>query len=679
MRLRILLITGVLVFLLAADLAFTYVHVRSFRHLPNLESAGFLFRYETPGRIIGRHWLFRPGTKNYLADLRSFVYTGIVIADLPWNRALLARDAASFGEFELDYLRPGFPVSFDVAMLPVVERAIQLDQFWVLAMCSRFIDEGPREACRRIVATQVHSADAGVFEAVAPYALQYPELVESTLKRLETPADAGDGTSAETDGWDPVSRILGEAADSWDEPPATSSTLFEWIMARSTRLDRELGWNEVLVLNKLKLAPAQMLRALARVDMTDDEFIDELGLSLVENMTAEDAAEVMRLAALDPVMKSDRRSLIAFHHLLHFGTTAARETAKPILSGPDSTVRKGVIVLLARHRHTLEPGHLDSVFTGPARRQTYFTQSHQFFASTAYVDYTRLAGHDYNETGKRWPPAGPTGTDGWRDFIARYPWFPGTDDAYYRLAYGTLARQKWDESVAICVEYIDRSELPDRDATPFVFQVLRSALLNRPDASGLSEPLAAIRQALDTPLALAVNDTNELRSLRGAIAALRTEPRWIAVLGLDQDNINSLARVVEALPGETSRRGRLRVLFNAVSRHDSYQRPTLLFHDGPDMGPAGGAIRNSDSRARYVSMVLSQIGTRGETINASPEATLIGMTALRLLQDDRTRVSPTFQPLVAALTQLDDRSIPEPVSEDVATLKMLIEADLEHE
>ena len=82
---------------------------------------------------------------------------------------------------------------------------------------------------------------------------------------------------------------------------------------------------------------------------------------------------------------------------------------------------------------------------------------HEFSSSQAATLYIKLAGHDYLETNKQWPPAGSQLYDdatvnSWRSFIAEFPWFPGTDDAMYRLAYALYRAERYKEALDVVLE-----------------------------------------------------------------------------------------------------------------------------------------------------------------------------------------------------------------------------------
>jgi hypothetical protein len=140
-------------------------------------------------------------------------------------------------------------------------------------------------------------------------------------------------------------------------------------------------------------------------------------------------------------------------------------------------VRKGVVWVLTQHRTELGYTHIDRVFSDPARPD-YVELSNAYvfvFVSKAAKEYERLARHGYLATGKQYPPAyvDPPLDDEvalWRAFIQRYPWFPGKDDAYYRLAYALARRSMYTEALKVINRFRD-DPCYDRDAAPYLQQL----------------------------------------------------------------------------------------------------------------------------------------------------------------------------------------------------------------
>jgi hypothetical protein len=665
MRIRRLtiVIASTLAVLMLLDLALTAFHVRRFRQLPSHESAMFLFAFESPGRILGRHLIFRPGSAIYHSELRSMLYDKNIVDDWPWNRKLLETDALTLAGPDLFYLS-SYPWPFDAAMYPVIDRAVAAHEYSAFSLCPRFTDAKSRTSCRQLAVSLIERSDLAEIVRLAPYALQFPEAVDGTLTRLDTWLDAQPKDDLEQ--W---YEFFSNLQFVWQEPPETSSTVFEWIIRRFGRTQTHLDEYDAEFLSTLRASPSQMLDALRLIEISESDLADRVGHKLLAGTTGTDTMKLWLLASQDPGLASDGHALIAYHHLLHVDAQLANQVAEPVVAGPDSMLRKGTIVLLVRHDQFLGYDHIDDVFSGAAPRRTFFPQSSMFFGSAAYAEYTRLSGHDYNETGKKWPPAGNQATDGWREFITGYPWFPGADDAYYRLAYGLLATRNWDESIELCLEFMRRREWPDRDAAPYVFQVLRSALINRPDTSGLSEPLVALRQLLQTPLVIAVLDDQDFRKFRDAVAALRGKSRWIDVLGLEEGEFERLETLVGKLRAADSKAQRLNVLLETTVALEPYSRRGLLFHDRPDMGPVGSTIRGSDSLERFATMAIDAVGRNAGNVGSTTEPTAIGLLAVLLWEDLELRQIAVLQPLFATLRHIDETRIRESWHDVLASMK----------
>ncbi len=172
---------------------------------------------------------------------------------------------------------------------------------------------------------------------------------------------------------------------------------------------------------------------------------------------------------------SEETALEFFHELVHADVYTAEIVARSWVSGADTSLRKGIIVYLVRHGSSLGERYLDGAFIGTAPRTVMFGNTHEYaYGSRATEEYIEIAGHDYLETGKSYPP-NTTYTDKnisekerrWRAFINDYPWHPGTDDAYYHLIYILVKQGRQKEAQAL-IRQFEKQTLADRDASPFV-------------------------------------------------------------------------------------------------------------------------------------------------------------------------------------------------------------------
>lgn len=186
-----------------------------------------------------------------------------------------------------------------------------------------------------------------------------------------------------------------------------------------------------------------------------------------------------------------------FHSALDNDEAAGEALAKRVLAGPDSTHRKDVIVILARHGSKLVRDRVDDAFAGATPRTELFSDSRQYAFTATAAEYEDIAGHPYLGLDKQWPPIMPvSGSDDpekWRLFIAQHPWFPGTDDAYYRLAFRLFSNGDHMSAWQVVTEYLGKP-LPDRDAHEFLMalsrRLLRSA--NCPGCGQLFQDLEVV-------------------------------------------------------------------------------------------------------------------------------------------------------------------------------------------
>lgn len=199
-----------------------------------------------------------------------------------------------------------------------------------------------------------------------------------------------------------------------------------------------------------------------------------------------------------------------FHWILDDNEKRGIKLSRKILEGPDSVLRKAVLVLLARHDKLPLSVTIDEAFTGNKPRRTYFKRHAQYmFGSVATAEYEKLAGHGYLGTGKTWMPKSSAGIKAWTAFINRYPWHPGTDDAYYQAASILLAQEDFENFWPLLEEYFKR-ELPDVDATPFLSLLVREALMRDRDSHASSAFHKYGRRIVAYPLAVLLASPNKV-------------------------------------------------------------------------------------------------------------------------------------------------------------------------
>lgn len=188
-------------------------------------------------------------------------------------------------------------------------------------------------------------------------------------------------------------------------------------------------------------------------------------------------------------------ALEIFHGIAHYDLDLAESLAKSIVEGKDSTLKKGIIVLLARHDSRKGLALIDESFKGQSPRKTMFPSTYLYrYGSEATDLYTEITGHDYLETGKTWPPSiiKPIQNEVSRllDFIEEYPWHPAYDDAYYRIAANLFAQGNLDITYEFAMKF-DPTGRPDIDASPFIGTVISAVALSNHQID--SETLRALQ------------------------------------------------------------------------------------------------------------------------------------------------------------------------------------------
>ncbi len=204
----------------------------------------------------------------------------------------------------------------------------------------------------------------------------------------------------------------------------------------------------------------------------------ELGiicLSLNKQSVAEDLFSA--IAKIDEI-----KATHIFHALVKRDLVAAEETAKAYIKRKDSIIRKGIIGILVLHKSHLGQKYIEDLFIGSARRIVGL--NYKFYQHTnAIEEYKRISRHDYLEVGKEFPPiycVKPLEDEikQWKDFIRKYPLFPATDDAYYRLIYKLV----YDNNIAEAQYYIDKYfelNFPDTDATEMILRIKKLLALGK--------------------------------------------------------------------------------------------------------------------------------------------------------------------------------------------------------
>ncbi|HET9767163.1 MAG TPA: hypothetical protein VFS60_09960, partial [Thermoanaerobaculia bacterium] len=172
--------------------------------------------------------------------------------------------------------------------------------------------------------------------------------------------------------------------------------------------------------------------------------------------------------------------------------------------------------------------------------------------SEAAGAYERLSGHEYHRIGKRFPPylgeraPQPTDIAEWRAFIDTFPWFPATDDAYYRLAHACFMAGEFDQAAAVIDEFGQRVFV-DRDVESYMAAlatIVQAA--RRPPSPESASRTARVVQEVDW---LRYEDNANVMAVEKAVLAVD----WLIAnqptadeLGLDRGFLESLRLSLDA-------------------------------------------------------------------------------------------------------------------------------------
>ncbi len=203
--------------------------------------------------------------------------------------------------------------------------------------------------------------------------------------------------------------------------------------------------------------------------------VDSISKDHLTNIHASGIAPEFRRALFSRWIREDQRSrAIATirQTLLDGHDVVAQDMARPIVDGKDSTLKKDLIVILARNYTRLGQLKVDEAFSGKAPRTEMFYSYDNYFNSNTMARYSQISGHGYVEVGKSFPaiycmPPSDSEEEDLRKFIASYPWFPATDDAHLRLASRLLLDGRLDEAQAE-LRSLDAARYVDTDAKELV-------------------------------------------------------------------------------------------------------------------------------------------------------------------------------------------------------------------
>ncbi len=228
--------------------------------------------------------------------------------------------------------------------------------------------------------------------------------------------------------------------------------------------------------------------------------------------------------------------------------------ARPIVSGNDSDLRKGIIIALVNNNSSIGKSFIDDAFRGNAPRLKRLKNCNKYiYGSIATNEYIAIARHDYLETGKTFPPSyvkGPPFPDEanqWRKFINTFPWFPGTDDAYYRMAYNQYASGETDLALTSIQEFLSKEFLDD-DARPLINYLLQILSLTTKSFDKSQPTLWYLRTLVEHPIGQLMFDTQpDIKPFIIAIDWFLNNPKSMSILNTNKEGLKAMHELAEII------------------------------------------------------------------------------------------------------------------------------------
>jgi hypothetical protein len=430
---RIIVFSTFPAFVVIAALLYFYSKYSSFRSAPDLRT--FSSEMSSPDIFspISRYLIFKPGSDIYATQLADWLHA------VEYRPA--KRDAQNMHSFlsgihpaQLANLTKTFSKNKDV-ILPHVKNA------W-------FPDGKPCLFSR--IPSDGEEADA--FYTDEKWGIPYAAINDHQLKQRIL--DCIRNINADESDYFPLELLPENGAEAEIVVESMVENNNFPLMARATSLKTELS----------KMASRRLSSRIG--DMKESD------VQSVQYMTEKDAAVQSAIFRRfvdeneNIAMESLRNLIRAGHH------KEAQDVAAALLETQDSSIRKDVIVVLARNDLPLGRKHVDEAFVGPSERREMFFSHNDYVRSRTAVQYTKISGHDYVQTGKHFPtvyctPPSENEVDELREFISSHPWFPGTDDAHLRLVSRLYLDGDYDQAEAELAA-LNRANYPDTDAKTLV-------------------------------------------------------------------------------------------------------------------------------------------------------------------------------------------------------------------
>jgi len=457
------------------------VKVKRVRAHPDRSSVLALAGPRASFRAFKLYLLLRPGSRLYDAALLPWIYSDESgVADTAANRRLLESHLLRVPhDLALEYV-PFYPLTPGPRLLPLLGEALEQGRYDTLQVLDRsaegrrlwraWLERSGSHPLARPKETEEGESKSLFMSLLELDAADLPNLLDRLVPPVAEQKEAAQVDPEE------VQSVLASR-------PAAAGRLMAWAEGSLARGTVSLKFVQPVLVALLATRSTADVTAQFLVDDARLTDRDLLGVVSPNCDQIEGADLECSLPASLPGALLQRLLVFAdrsppiflglFHGLLNARDARAVEIARRVLRQPDSEVRKGVIVLLQRYGELGAEAPLDDAFRGSARRTVLFERSEEYSSSEATKAYERLSGHAYDTIGKRFPPflggrtPEPSDAQDWRQFIDEYPWFPATDDAYYRLAHVHFIAGELDLAEQTITEFRQRTFV-DRDVESYV-------------------------------------------------------------------------------------------------------------------------------------------------------------------------------------------------------------------
>lgn len=543
-----LIVLAVLLYL--ALCVITIVKIRSFRKHPTRTAALEFFQGDLPHNYIGRYFLFKTGSPEFNLDVLSWAYDSQLINDTSWNQWILENAVAQIPEEQRLELLALYPLTPSRNLLPDLRNALAKGQYRVLPVLNRMNDPEGRQASREWIERNIVApknsrlfvnASAALAESSSPN--HFIELVDTFWRRL---------SKAEKQVI--VAKLAGNMTRQW----TGAGDILRWVDASITKGDLKLNCATVILMGKFLSIPSFNAQTVEIIAKRADQIEGRHARLLFSFSAKTESTNLARLLGEKIQDKNPALLIEIIHYAADTDIVAAEEIAKPFLAGTDSVLKKGVIVLLVRHDSVVGKRMIDDTFTGESPRKTLYLYSTEYALGNAASEmYRVLSTHDYKETGKTWPPSYLHGIPSneeiaaWKHFIDSYPWFPATDDAFYRLGFSQFVQGDHLGCWSTIKQYLKRDYWPDRDASPYVYQLLRALVLTTNIEDDEMPFLPHLRNIVSNPLAGLATDQKNLDAVITSINWFLANPKYIEFLHTDRETLTVMrdtANTMKAAP-----------------------------------------------------------------------------------------------------------------------------------